>query len=156
MVMSSTATAFLGLPDPGTPGLLDVCVEALATYERVGASADTSASLVFMTLHAIDSGRLVTTSAENATLFRSAASSLRFVLDNPMSWCSEMGYSTGQIGGILAVEAFGRDEAPTTMDRTRSDIIQLHLPDIHNILLVMSNHLSGVLEKLSRTSQSIV
>ena len=142
MAMTSTAMAFIGLPDPGTSGLLDVCVEALAAYEQAGASADTSASLVFMTLQAIDSGRLVTTSAENATLFRSAASSLRFVLDNPMSWCSEMGYSTGQIGGILAVEAFGRDEAPTSMDRTRSDIIQLHLPDIHNILLVMSNHLS--------------
>eukprot|EP01045_Picozoa_sp_COSAG04_P015950 COSAG04_NODE_1298_length_7325_cov_2.902989_5_plen_593_part_00 len=134
--MAVFGSIFNSHPDPGTPGLLEVGLEALEAYRLAGVSEDTNIFCVMMVCVILYSGRLSAFSEENAAAIRAAAPSIRFVMDHPQDLMAEIGMSTGMIAGVLAAEVFGRDEG---------DTMQLSQTDVDDIIKIMNSHVAGEL-----------
>lgn len=115
--------------DAGTPGLLEVCLETLAAYARVGLSDDTNTLSICYSMEGLLYGGLYGLSDDNAAAIRAAAPSFRFVLDNPVVMMAEMGYTTATSAGLLTAEVFGRDEG---------DVMQMSQADIDNLVKLMN------------------
>ena len=113
---------FLNRPDPGTPGLLEVCLDALAAYEQAGANEDTGACQIYCIAQVLYCSRAFTFSDANAAAIRDAAPSIRFLLDHPQNLASDVGVTSGLAAGFTAAEVFGRDEDSTTMQLRQDDI----------------------------------
>jgi len=126
---------FINRPDPGTPGLLEVCLDALVAYEQAGANEDTGPIQVYFIALALYCSRAFTVSDANAAAIRAAAPSIRFLLDHPQNFVTEVGMVSGMITGMNAAEVFGRDEDGTAM--------QLSQDDIDALVRVFQSHMTG-------------
>ena len=135
-VFNMLGVVFTSLPDPGTPGLLEVCLDALTAYERAGASGDTGALVLYNVMCVLVNGRLYSQSDANAAQIRGAAASIRFLLDNPQSSMKDVGASTGTLAGFTVAEVFGRDEGGT---------MEVRQADIDDMARIMTLHMTGEL-----------
>ena len=117
--------------DPGTPGLLEVCLEAMSAYAQAGASDDTSAVVAVCAPAILFNARLFSQSEANAEAIRAAAQSIRYVMDNPQTVMSDIGFSSRYGVGKLVCEAFGGDEG---------DTLQLSQQDVDDIVAVFCDY----------------
>ena len=122
--------------DAGDPGLLEVCIEALAAYQEVGSSDDTNPIFLFMVMLAMyNYCRRDGKQEKYRASIRAAGPSLRFLLDHPKNWIEVWASTTSVITGFFVADAFGRDEDDTGLQLSQSDI------DSH--IFLMLGHLSG-------------
>jgi hypothetical protein len=130
--MTVTCNVFMNQhDDPGTPGLLEVYLDILAAYERMGPSQDTSSFALFNVGSALYNSGLFDYSEANAASMRKAAPSIRFILDHPPphDYVSDLHLNSSMIFSFLAVHVFGRDEG---------DTMQLRQDDIDNVVGLLS------------------
>lgn len=132
--MTALGMILASIPDPGTPGLLDVGLDALAAYERADALGEKNVMVVYFAAVVLLNGRLYWQSDANAARIRGATTSIRFLLDNPLFIVENLGWSTGMMAGILAAEVFGRDEGDTM------ELRQAHVDDL---VKCMTEHMTG-------------
>ena len=66
---------------------------------------------------------------------RGAASSIRYVLDNPLAFLKGIGATTNMEATLLASTVFGRDEEDNTME--------LRQADVDEVVLCLSGQTSG-------------
>eukprot|EP01052_Picozoa_sp_SAG31_P006570 SAG31_NODE_303_length_18065_cov_5.733107_12_plen_391_part_00 len=121
--------------DPGTPGVLEVYLDALTAYEQAGANDDTSTLTVFCMSHGLVCSRVFFSSDANAAAVRNAAPSIRYLLDHPQNFATDIGLTSGSLTGLFTAEAFGRDEDASTM--------QMRQDDIDSIVRLYQGHLTG-------------
>ena len=126
------------LPDPGTPGLLEVLLEVLAAYELSEVSDDTSGFVVFLAAWALHAGRFSASEA-NEFQIRAAAPAIRFLLDHPHTVAAELGWTTGMMAGFLAADVFGRDEDDDTIQLAQADLDAL----VRTMIVTLTGEIMG-------------
>eukprot|EP01043_Picozoa_sp_COSAG02_P002319 COSAG02_NODE_53_length_44062_cov_22.860223_29_plen_821_part_00 len=100
---------------PGTfEGLLGVAIDTLRAYETSFNTPDANISVVYFALSTLKNLRsLPTGSGAYADALREAVSSLRFAVDHPLVYCSDLNMRTDAVVIDIAAELFGRAETGT-------------------------------------------